>query len=166
VGYLGDGDDIWAGASLEMPQFIFGEAGNDQITTGQGDDIVVGGSGADVLMANSGRDLLFGGLGADQLFGQDGSDVLVAGKYEREEDLAALRLLLAAWQPSNSNFQTRVNRMRTGVGTDSNGRTVRLSIDLITDDAVDQLFGGKDSDWFLTNFAAEVKDLSGNESRN
>ena len=166
VGYLDDGSDSWSGASLATPQYIFGEAGNDQITTGQGADIVVGGTGADVLTANSGRDLIFGGLGADQLFGQDDSDVLVAGKFERENDLAALRMLLTAWLPSNSNYQTRVNRMRTGVGTDAVGNTVRLSIDLIADDAVDQLFGGKDSDWFLTNVASEIKDLSGGESRN
>ena len=151
---------------MAKPQFIFGEAGNDQITTGESDDIVVGGAGVDVLTANSGRDLLFGGLGADRLFGQDSSDVLVAGKFESENDLVALRMLRAAWLPSNLNYQTRVNRLRAGVGTDALGNTVRLSIDLITDDAVDQLYGGKDSDWFLSNIASEIIDSSGGESRN
>ncbi len=101
-------------------------------------------------------------FGADNLYGQGGGDVLVAGRYEREDDLAALRMLRTAWR-GTGNYQTRVDRLRTGVGTDSQGRVVRLSISQITDDAVDGLFGGSDSDWFLTNSASEVKGASRNE---
>lgn len=144
---------------------MFGEAGNDQITAGNFDDILVGGDGADTLNGGDGKDLLFGGLGADQLFGQDGGDVLVAGRYERENDLAALRMLRSTWTGAGS-YQTRVGRLRTGVGTDSQGMIVKLSISQITDDAIDQLFGGNDADWYLTNTASEVKAATRDESIN
>ena len=43
---------------------------------------------------------------------------------------------------------------------------VKLSISQITDDAVDQLFGGGDTDWYLTNTASEVKGATRDESIN
>ncbi len=165
LGYLAAGNDTWNGSSLAETQMVFGESGNDQITTGAFDDILLGGDGADTLNGGEGRDLLFGGLGADSLFGQSGGDVLVAGRYERENDLVALRMLRNSWTGSG-NYQTRVGRLRNGVGTDPLGAIVRLSINQITDDAIDQLFGGSDSDWFLTNSPSEVRNASRDESIN
>lgn len=165
TGYLGQGNDTWSGGSLTVPQFVYGEEGNDQITTGSANDILVGGLGDDVLRGGLGGDLLFGGFGADQLFGDAGSDVLVGGMYALERDLASLLLLRTAWNGSG-NYQSRVNRLRSGVGTNASGATVRLTIDLVTDDAIDQLFGGRDSDWFLTNLASEVRDSTREELRN
>lgn len=165
IAYLAGGNDVWNGNTLQETQYVFGETGNDQITTGDFDDILVGGDGTDTLNGGGGKDLLFGGLGADSLFGQDGGDVLVAGRYERENDLAALRMLRTAWTGSGS-YQTRVSRLRSGVGTDSQGITVKLTISQITDDAIDQLFGGNDVDWYLTNAASEVRGASRDESIN
>jgi hypothetical protein len=164
IGYLGSGNDIWAGGLIKQSQFVFGEIGNDQITTGDGDDILVGGDGADVLSGGKGDDLLFGGLGADILYGQGGGDVLVAGRYERENDLIALRMLRTAWLGSGS-YQTRTGRLRTGVDSDSLGM-IKLSIAQITDDALDQLFGSSENDWYLTNSLSEVKDKSSSETVN
>ncbi len=163
--YLGNGNDVWTGGNISLHQFVFGQNGNDQITTGSGSDLLVGGAGADVLRGGTGSDLMFGGLGADQLYGEGGGDVLVAGQYGQEEVLSSLQLLRTSWTGSGT-YQTRVNRLRSGVGMDSQGAIVRLSIDQMTDDAVDQLFGGSDSDWYLTSVASEVRDATREELRN
>ncbi len=163
--YLGDGNDVWAGGNISFPQFVFGQNGNDQITTGSGADILVGGAGADVLRAGSGTDLLFGGSGADQLYGEGGGDVLVAGQYAQENVLSSLQQLRTSWTGSGT-YQTRVNRLRSGVGLDPQGALVKLSLDQTLDDAVDQLFGGSDSDWYLTAVASEVRDATREEIRN
>ena len=162
---LGGGNDVWSGGLFEKPQFVFGEAGDDTITTGKGTDIVIGGDGNDILSSGSGIDLLFGGLGADRLTGNDGNDVLVAGRYEREDDLAALKLLQSAWT-SGDSYGIRISRMKSGVGLDGSGNTVSLNLSQITDDAIDQLFGGNGQDWFLSNDSRDSLDLSRNEQRN
>ena len=65
------------------------------------------------------------------------------------------------WQLSNPSRATAIGR-RSGFA-----RTlVKLSISQITDDAVDQLFGGGDTDWYLTNTASEVKGATRDESIN
>ncbi len=167
VGYLGAGNDTWNGNNISFPQYVYGEAGDDQLTTGSSSDILVGGLGADILRGGTGSDLMIGGAGNDVLYGESGGDVLVAGQYTRETELDSLKKLLSAWNGSG-NYQTRVNRLRSGVGValDSQGVAIRLTIDQITDNAIDQLFGGNDSDWYLTAIASEVRDATREEVRN
>lgn len=162
---LGGGDDVWSGGLFEKSQFVFGESGDDTITTGKGTDIVVGGDGNDILSSGSGIDLLFGGLGADRLTGIDGNDVLVAGRYQREDELASLKLLQSAWNSADS-YAIRIRRMKSDVGVDTSGNTVSLNISQILDDAIDQLFGGNGQDWFLSNDPLDTLDLARNEQRN
>lgn len=162
---LGGGNDVWSGGLFEKPQFVFGESGDDTITTGKGTDIVVGGDGNDILGSGTGIDLLFGGLGADQLTGNDGNDVLVAGRYQREDELASLKLLQTVWKSADS-YSIRISRMKSGVGFDGSGNTISLNISQILDDAIDQLFGSKGQDWFLSDDARDVLDLARNEQRN
>ncbi len=165
IGYLGAGNDSWNGASLDVSQFVFGESGNDRIVTGDANDILVGGDGSDYLSGEEGSDLIFGGLGADTLLGKDGGDILVAGRYQREAELTSLRLIRESWLASRS-YLSRVNRIRTGVGFDSQGAAISLSINQVTDDAIDELFGGRNSDWYFTNLASEVKDSTREENIN
>ncbi|WP_118135635.1 sulfatase-like hydrolase/transferase [Oceanicella sp. SM1341] len=55
---------------------VYGEGGEDEITTGRGDDRVFGGTHNDFIDADQGNDRLFGGAGADLLDGGRGNDFL------------------------------------------------------------------------------------------
>ncbi|XPV69494.1 MAG: calcium-binding protein [Halarcobacter sp.] len=59
---------------------IDGLAGNDEISTGNGDDIVLGGKGNDILITSDGNDILNGGLGDDILYGGSGKDTYIFNK--------------------------------------------------------------------------------------
>jgi Ca2+-binding RTX toxin-like protein len=58
---------------------VSGGPGNDRIISGLGDDRVFGGPGNDRLSAADGNDFLSGGSGADLIFGGDGRDRLKGG---------------------------------------------------------------------------------------
>ena len=67
---------------------IYGGAGNDKVTAGNGTDVVYGDGGQDVINAGNGQDSLNGGAGndtitagngADHLYGNAGADKLTAG---------------------------------------------------------------------------------------
>jgi Ca2+-binding RTX toxin-like protein len=80
------GDDVvTVGAGIPKPSELFGEAGNDQLSSGRGADILhggdgfdrlSGGAGIDFLQGDSGNDRLSGGMGNDTLSGGDGNDQL------------------------------------------------------------------------------------------
>jgi Ca2+-binding RTX toxin-like protein len=73
----GDGDDFVSAGSSRVPAWIFGDAGNDQLTGSAFNDRLDGGSGNDLLLGYAGHDLLFGGDGNDWIEGHSGHDVLV-----------------------------------------------------------------------------------------
>jgi Ca2+-binding RTX toxin-like protein len=73
----GDGDDFVSACSSRVPAWIFGDAGNDQLTGSAFNDRLDGGSGNDLLLGYAGHDLLFGGDGNDWIEGHSGHDVLV-----------------------------------------------------------------------------------------
>jgi len=73
----GDGDDFVSAGSSRVPAWIFGDAGNDQLTGSAFNDRLDGGSGNDLLLGYGGHDLLFGGDGHDWIEGHSGHDVLV-----------------------------------------------------------------------------------------
>jgi Ca2+-binding RTX toxin-like protein len=56
--------------------FLFGGAGNDNLTGGSGADLVFGGTGNDTALGKGGSDLLFGSAGNDTLTGGDADDQL------------------------------------------------------------------------------------------
>lgn len=58
---------------------IFGNGGDDALTTGSGDDLLFGGTGADSLSGGGGKDILAGGSGDDVLIGGAGSDIIADG---------------------------------------------------------------------------------------
>jgi Ca2+-binding RTX toxin-like protein len=73
----GDGDDFVSAGSSRVPVWIFGDAGNDQLTGSAFNDRLDGGSGNDLLLGYAGHDLLFGGDGNDWIEGHSGHDILV-----------------------------------------------------------------------------------------
>ncbi|WP_329251379.1 calcium-binding protein [Streptomyces sp. NBC_01478] len=98
--WLGAGDDTWTGTEREA-QNVYGEDGDDTLTTGKGsafggrgddtlyvdafghggagDDVLHGDRGEQFLYGDEGDDRLYGGWGDDQLYGGPGTDVLVGG---------------------------------------------------------------------------------------
>jgi RTX calcium-binding nonapeptide repeat (4 copies) len=73
VGY--QGNDHMELEDVLKPASIYGGAGNDHLTGGDGIDLIVGGDGNDQLEGGLSADLLFGGLGNDQ-FIIDPTDIL------------------------------------------------------------------------------------------
>ena len=56
---------------------VYGGAGNDTITAGDGNDLIFGGTGADTINAGNGNDLIDGGTGADTMTGGSGDDTFI-----------------------------------------------------------------------------------------
>ncbi|WP_145288461.1 FG-GAP-like repeat-containing protein [Rosistilla oblonga] len=61
------------------PALIYGNDGNDTITTSNGSQIVYGGDGDDTIDAGGGDDTIYGGAGDDEILGGGGEDVLWGG---------------------------------------------------------------------------------------
>ena len=88
---LGDGDDVFAadlpavahggsGAdSLRVGGALFGDSGDDSLSSQSGQDTLHGGPGRDRLSGGVDQDTLAGGSGDDLLRGEQGDDVLRGG---------------------------------------------------------------------------------------
>ncbi|WP_304944912.1 calcium-binding protein, partial [Snodgrassella sp. ESL0253] len=59
---------------------VYGDDGDDNITTGNSNDVLDGGAGNDKLYGNGGDDTLIGGTGDDYLAGGQGNDTYVFAK--------------------------------------------------------------------------------------
>ena len=87
--FLGGSNDLFAGGAGILNGAIFGESGNDTITTGLGDDWLDGGEGNDrldggggdnVMRGANGEDVFISGAGADRIDGgADGDTVDYSG---------------------------------------------------------------------------------------
>jgi len=72
--YAGAGDDqvlmssYWATLPSDFIDHLYGEDGNDLLSSSGGDDFLDGGTGNDVLVGGRGSDSLTGGAGADSFF--------------------------------------------------------------------------------------------------
>lgn len=80
----GEGDDNLSSAGFiaslaGQNSWISADAGNDIITSNNGNDSLNGGDGNDSLTSNAGLDTLDGGAGNDSLFGGGGVDILNGG---------------------------------------------------------------------------------------
>lgn len=69
-------DTVSTGAGASA---IFGGAGNDVLRGGRANDVLVGNDGDDRIIGDAGDDRLSGGDGNDRLFGGDGQDDLLGG---------------------------------------------------------------------------------------
>ncbi|HEV8605909.1 MAG TPA: CARDB domain-containing protein [Tepidisphaeraceae bacterium] len=85
-----NGNDRIFAQSVRVPVLLFGGAGNDHLTGGEGDDILSGGKGDDQLFGWKGNDILIGGIGKDKLDGDSGCNVLIGGAMAIENDADAL----------------------------------------------------------------------------
>jgi len=72
----GDGNDTLQMTNVPKDARLYGEAGDDYISSYYGNDFLSGGDGKDRLYGSSGNDVLAGGDGADILSGGIGDDLL------------------------------------------------------------------------------------------
>jgi Ca2+-binding RTX toxin-like protein len=158
-GYDGD-DRITIQRGVTQPAWLYGGAGNDDLTAGGGPAIILGGEGDDDLTGRSARDLLIGGLGADLLRSGAGEDLLIAGTTVFDNDQSTLAAIQARWLSTN-NYQTRLNSLRTRfLAADGLSRTV------FADDDVDVLIGANGRDAYFANLDAGVRDTIRRPDRN
>lgn len=75
--FLKDGNDTFtADANVLVNTYVFGDTGDDRITTGSGEDTISGGAGKNVMFGGAGNDRINGSNGRDTLDGQEGDDRL------------------------------------------------------------------------------------------
>lgn len=74
-----DDDDTITIANTLLSAVVYGQGGNDGISTAGGNDYVSGGAGNDTISGGSGQDRLYGNDGNDVLMGNGGNDVLSGG---------------------------------------------------------------------------------------
>ena len=79
VASLAGNDQIQISNDQDIPSWVDGGDGHDQIQVDQGDNVIFGGKGQDQLQAAYGDDILVGGLGSDDVDGNDGNDILIGG---------------------------------------------------------------------------------------
>jgi Ca2+-binding RTX toxin-like protein len=75
----GDGNDFLDAHAYPHDQFVFGEGGNDTLTTGAGFDAVDGGAGNDSISTGAGNDSVNGNLGDDTIRDAAGDDTYNGG---------------------------------------------------------------------------------------
>jgi parallel beta-helix repeat protein len=165
------GDDfIDAGAGNDS---VRAGAGNDRVEGGAGDDILLGGDGDDQLDGGQGRDVLIGGRGKDDLRAGQDDDLLIGGYTSFDDDIVALKLILAEWS-SRRDYDTRVMNLRNGTGPVLSGTGVKLAAGgadrtVFDDGRKDTLEGENGRDWYFADLDRlggdddQVKDKKGNE---
>lgn len=77
--YGGKGNDALVAPSTSVSTYLYGEEGNDLLTSGDNGDFLDGGIGDDILQGNGGNDSILGGDGADLITGGTGEDSLYGG---------------------------------------------------------------------------------------
>lgn len=80
----GDGADYIRAKNISLPMTVYGGAGDDTITTGDGDDYVDGGLGNDAINTQGGNDYAYGADETDTIFGGSGDDTLTGGPGRNE----------------------------------------------------------------------------------
>jgi Ca2+-binding RTX toxin-like protein len=150
--FLCDGDDVASVAgTIDLPTFIAGDGGNDELNGGRGPNILLGLAGNDEINGGSSHDILVGGIGSDRIVGNQGDDILIAGTLGGSSDpidlLDEMFALVGEWS---------LSRDRT---------TIRPLLDVGGDDDVDKLTGSSGLDWFFFDFAEDLAtDLTGEPS--
>lgn len=143
----GDGHDSLIGGSGN--DTLLGENGHDYLSGGNGDNILVGGDGNDWLRGGRGRDILIGGQGRDYIKGGSGDDILIGGFTSFDTNLDALNAISTEWN-SGASYQTRINNLQTGVGSDLIALKANGPDATVFDDGDrDYLNGQRGRDWFL-----------------
>ena len=156
-----DGNDtISVDPQINIPRALYGGAGNDTLTGGNGPGILLGGDGDDSLSSGNGRDILIGGAGQDTLSGGNGDDLLIAGSTSYDARTPAnLQALLCAIQPewlrTDITYAARISHLTGATPGGLNGanflKASGAGQTVFDDSSRDTLSGANGSDWFLLN---------------
>lgn len=151
-------DDLFGGPGNDR---LFGNAGEDWLGGSFGDDLLNGGGGNDRLFGHQGADRLFGSSGNDTLFGGQGNDSLNGSigdnALDGGEDDDVFRvdnvystnvtigdsqgndsLDLSNWTEIGAQYVLGLDGLQTITQPRSN---FRVTVDIETSDAIDQLIG-------------------------
>lgn len=161
----GRDDTIFVNSNVTRPCILYGNAGNDSITSGGGPSILIGGDGNDTLTGNNARDILIGGQGADVLKAGKNEDILIAGTTSYDSvssaNQQALAAILAEWSRTDLGFTERMNHLTGTTPGGWNGSNLLKggsgnfdpTNTVFNDTDVDTLTGGMGTDWFFANSA-------------
>jgi Ca2+-binding RTX toxin-like protein len=144
AGFLGDTTLL----GLDGNDRLFGGSGNDVLDGGDGDDVIIGNAGSDQLTGGRDRDLLIGGADVDALDGGSGDDILIGGTTLYDSDRDALDAIMTEWS-GDADYDARIERLMAGVGSEDQSRLDASTV--FDDEAIDELLGGKDDDWFFNS---------------
>lgn len=86
--YAGGDDTITAATTVGIDAVVFGGAGHDVITGGDGADFLWGEAGIDTISGGAGADTLVGGIGIDILNGGAGNDNIFCNSGGGEDGVA------------------------------------------------------------------------------
>lgn len=147
---------------------VYGDSGSDTINMqgSSANNVLLGGANNDQLQGGAGRDLLIGGLGADTLQGADGEDILIGARTDHDSDLAALLAIFDEWGRTDLGYAERISHLTGATTGGFNGSAFLNAQTIHEDDAVDQLFGGNQLDWFLYQAAGPFADSLSDKRRN
>jgi RTX calcium-binding nonapeptide repeat (4 copies) len=158
-GQSGD-DTIVVDSRLSRQVMLYGEGGNDTLSSGNGNGILLGGDGDDTITGGNSRDILIGGRGSDQLNGGNGDDIVIGG-YTGFDSIAiasqrALVAIQREWNRTDLGYQRRIDHLTGATGGGLNGANLLKATGTgatVFDDAVqDRLTGGNGRDWFFANY--------------
>ncbi len=142
-------------------QILIGGAGADNLRAFAGvPSVLIGNAGNDVLTGSTGRDILIGGLGSDTLRGGGAEDILIGGSTTHDAAPSQLANLRAEWTSDRSYSERIGNLQGTAItGTPLNNETYLRNTPtdtLLDDNAVDNLYGEDDLDWFIASLANDL----------
>ena len=86
-GYLGSQGSDQLTITIDEGLYLYGEGGNDILSSSDGDDTLLGGNGNDTLLGGLGSDVLHGGLGADVFSGGGGNDYILVDSFDSSSQI-------------------------------------------------------------------------------
>jgi VCBS repeat-containing protein len=154
---------------IQDAAFVFGGAGNDSLDArgSSADNVIVGDAGNDTIWGGTGRDILIGGLGTDTLRGGTGDDLLIGNGTSYDVNLNALAALMAEWGRTNASYSVRVGHLLGNPGGLNDGYFLDPN-SILSDSAIDQLYGEGGTDLFFTGYSSPAdaaNDRSGSETK-
>jgi uncharacterized repeat protein (TIGR01451 family) len=148
-------DLITVNSAIKLPAYLYGGAGNNQLTGGSGDNVLVGGAGTNTLIGGAAHNLLIAGTGPAKLFstklgmrvGPTSGSILVGGSTDFDQNDVALATIMQEWGSSDA-YATRVSKIKGGSLTGGVAFT-STTVHQPPAHVVDQLYASTGFDWFL-----------------